>query len=258
MQDLPPEFWQTAGVGTGRLDAEYLAGAGSLEAERLQNMLTFERQLWQDGARLVAGLDEVGRGPIAGPVVTAAVIWPSSLPDQSLLLAGVNDSKKLSAKKRYVLEPLIKQAAVAWAIGVVGVRDIDRYNILRATKMAMLRALHKLCALRIKPQHLLLDALRLDCRLPDNAAWRGLQPYCALPQTALVEGDSKSLSIAAASILAKCYRDRLMQVYDEIYPGYNWAQNAGYPTREHKRAVFALGASPIHRRSFVLKPIKGE
>ncbi len=251
VQDIAPEHWQTAGVGDGLLEPEFLAAEGSAEAERLQNMLGYERQIWQGGAQLAAGLDEVGRGPVAGPVVTAAVIWRPGL-----LLAGVNDSKKLSAKKRCALEPLIKRAAVAWAIGAVGVREIDRYNILQATKMAMLRAVSRL---PLKPQHLLLDALRLaNMPLPPLLVWQNLAQYARLPQTALIKGDAKSMSIAAASILAKCHRDRMMQVYDEIYPGYDLAQNAGYPTPAHKRAVWALGRSPIHRSSFVLRPIKGE
>lgn len=236
------------GQGDGRIEEKALAAAGSAEAERLAGLLGYEQQLWQDGVELAAGLDEVGRGPIAGPVVTAAVIWRPGL-----LLAGVNDSKKLSAKKRYALEPLIKQAALAWAVGVVGVRDIDRWNILQATKVAMLRALHNL---PVRPQHLLLDALRLEDKLPGCPLREELRGFCSLPQTSLVKGDAKSMSIAAASILAKCYRDRLMHLYDERYPGYNLGKHAGYPTREHKQAVFALGPSPIHRRSFVLKPIK--
>ena len=118
----------------------------------------------------------------------------------------------------------------------------------------MLRALHNL---PLRPQHLLLDALRLEDKLPECPLREDLRAYCALPQTPLIKGDAKSLSIAAASILAKCYRDRLMQLFDERYPGYNLGQHAGYPTREHKQAVFDLGPSPIHRRSFVLKPIKG-
>ena len=237
------------GQGDGLIEEKALAVVGTAEAERLTGLLEYEKQLWQGGVELLAGLDEVGRGPIAGPVVTAAVIWRPGV-----LLAGINDSKKLSAKKRYALEPLIKQAALAWAIGVVGVQDIDRWNILQATKVAMLRALHNL---PLRPQHLLLDALRLEDKLPECPLREDLRAYCALPQTPLIKGDAKSLSIAAASILAKCYRDRLMQLFDERYPGYNLAQHAGYPTREHKQAVFDLGPSPIHRRSFVLKPIKG-
>ncbi len=226
------------GQGDGLIEEKALAVAGTAEAERLTGLLEYEQQLWQDGVELAAG-----------PVVTAAVIWRPGV-----LLAGINDSKKLSAKKRYALEPLIKQAALAWAIGVVGVQDIDRWNILQATKVAMLRALHNL---PLRPQHLLLDALRLEDKLPECPLLEDLRAYCALPQTPLIKGDAKSLSIAAASILAKCYRDRLMQLFDERYPGYNLAQHAGYPTREHKQAVFDLGPSPIHRRSFVLKPIKG-
>lgn len=249
--DLPAEAWQLVGQGGGEIDKAALASDESAEMERLKQMLTCEQTLWQSGAELVAGLDEVGRGPIAGPVVTAAVIWRPGC-----WLAGIDDSKKLSAKKRYALEPLIKQAALAWAVAAVGVWEIDRYNILQATKLAMLRALYKL---PLKPQHLLLDALRLaDMKLPSAALWQNLREYAQLPQTALIKGDAKSMSIAAASILAKCHRDRMMQIYDEKYPGYNLAQHAGYPTIEHKRAVFALGRSPIHRRSFVLRPIKGE
>ena len=119
------------GQGDGLIEEKALAVAGTAEAERLTGLLEYEKQLWQGGVELLAGLDEVGRGPIAGPVVTAAVIWRPGV-----LLAGINDSKKLSAKKRYALEPLIKQAALAWAIGVVGVQDIDRWNILQATKVA--------------------------------------------------------------------------------------------------------------------------
>lgn len=254
VEDWPAEVWQLAGQGNGAAPPEAWAAAGSAEAERLQNMLVYERELWQNSVEPVAGLDEVGRGPIAGPVVAAAVIWPANIGD--CLPAGIDDSKKLSAKKRYALEPLIKQAALAWAVAAVGVREIDCYNILQATKLAMLRALHRL---PIKPRHLLLDALRLDnVKLPPPAIWQNLAQYARLPQTALIKGDGKSLSIAAASILAKCHRDRMMQIYDEMYPGYNLAQHAGYPTLEHKRAVFALGRSPIHRRSFVLRPIKGD
>ena len=146
------------GQGDGLIEEKALAVAGTAEAERLTGLLEYEQQLWQDGVELAAGLDEVGRGPIAGPVVTAAVIWRPGV-----LWAGINDSKKLSAKKRYALEPLIKQAALAWAIGVVGVQDIDRWNILQATKVAMLRALHNL---PLRPQHLLLDALRLGDKQP--------------------------------------------------------------------------------------------
>jgi ribonuclease HII len=227
--DLPPEQLQMWGRGEGIAEFDI----SSEEKERLSDLSVYEEEIWGGGAEYIAGIDEVGRGPIAGPVVAAAVILP-----KHCLLPGINDSKKLSAKKRYALEPVIRRAAVAWALGAVGAREIDRYNILEATKIAMLRAV---AALPVQPEHLLLDAVRLDS---------------PIPQTSLIKGDAKSISIGAASILAKCHRDRMMEIYDEMYPGYGLAQHAGYPTKAHKEAVFALGYSPIHRRSFVLKPIK--
>jgi ribonuclease HII len=227
--DLTPEQLQMWGRGEGFAEI-YISLE---EKERLAALSVYEEEIWGGGAEYIAGIDEVGRGPIAGPVVAAAVILP-----KHCLLPGINDSKKLSAKKRYALEPVIRRAAVAWALGAVGAREIDRYNILEATKIAMLRAV---AALPVQPEHLLLDAVRLDS---------------PIPQTSLIKGDAKSISIGAASILAKCHRDRMMEIYDEMYPGYGLAQHAGYPTKAHKEAVFALGYSPIHRRSFVLKPIK--
>lgn len=372
------------------------------ELVRLSGLLEYERELLRQ-ADLVIGLDEVGRGPIAGPVVAAAVIWPPN-PDVERLPAGLNDSKKLSEKKRYAMEPLIKQGALAWGIGVVGARDIDRLNILQATKLAMLRALVKLplggvvqgwCRLvqqgmaeilgkpelaglwrewrfvpevvqgavqgpesggmagrsmEQKPSYTGLAEKRPGCGAVQNEQKRpglagenevgtgqneykvqdseqgqdiqfgqsvqwiqicqsgqtiqngqneqnmqfgqnaqGVDIYqngqkmpnlpgklngdlkkpgrvhllldaltlpVELPQTGLVKGDAKSASIAAASILAKCYRDRLMGIYDRMYPGYGLAGHAGYPTAAHKQAVWALGYSPIHRRSFVLRPLK--
>ncbi len=229
VSELPSELFLMHGCGNGAI-----FDVRPDEAERLYCLSEYERKLWQSGIGLVAGIDEVGRGPIAGPVVAAAVILPPGC-----LLPGVNDSKKLSAKKRYALEPQIKQAALAWAVGAVGVYDIDRYNILEAAKLAMLKAVRRL---PVQPQHLLIDAARLE--------------GCALPQTSIIKGDAKSISIGAASILAKCHRDRMMEIYDELYPGYNLGKHAGYPTREHKQAVWALGQSPIHRKSFVLKPLK--
>ncbi len=229
LSELQP--WQLKMAGRGEGFCE-LAPDDS-EAERLRGISQYEEALWAGGVEFVAGLDEVGRGPIAGPVVVAAVILPPHI-----LLPGVNDSKKLSAKKRWQLEPLIRRASVAWALAAVGPHEIDRINILAATKLAMCRAVKML---PVRPQHLLVDALELP--LP-------------LPQTAIVKGDAKSISIGAASILAKCHRDRMMAVYDELYPGYGLAGHAGYPTLAHKQAVWQLGYSPIHRRSFVLKPPK--
>lgn len=225
------EPWQLAMSGVGDGLAEY--GATGAELARLQEISRYEEELWAAGVELVAGIDEVGRGPIAGPVVAAAVILPPHCK-----LPGIRDSKKLSEKKRYQLEPEIRRAAVAWAIGAVGPHKIDEINILEATRLAMVQAVQKLPC---KPQHLLLDAMTL--------------PLDVL-QTSLIKGDALSISIGAASILAKCHRDRMMAIYDEIYPGYGLAGHAGYPTAAHRQAVFELGYTPIHRRSYRLKPIK--
>ena len=225
--------WQLQMFGRGEGIADF--GAAGDELLRLQAISEYEERLLAEGVSLIAGLDEVGRGPIAGPVVAAAVILPPHC-----LLPGIKDSKQLSAKKRYQLEPQIRRAALAWALGAVSAREIDKINILQATKLAMCRAVAKL---PIRPQHLLLDALSLPLDLP---------------QTSVIKGDALSISIGAASILAKCHRDRMMTVYDGIYPGYGLGGHAGYPTAEHKRAVWALGYTPIHRRSFKLKPPKTE
>ena len=208
--------------------------AKKAEESRLQQLLCYEKALWQQGVKYIAGVDEVGRGPIAGPVVAAAVILPPGC-----YLYGVNDSKKLSEKKRLELEGIIKTKAVAWAIGAVGAHVIDQVNILQASLLAMEKAIR---LLPVQPQHLLLDAVSL--------------PRVSLLQTSLIKGDAKSCSIGAASILAKCHRDRMMKYYDQLYPEYGLAGHSGYPTKAHKEAVFAFGYSKIHRRSFALKPIK--
>ncbi|SDI64482.1 RNase HII [Aliiruegeria lutimaris] len=190
--------------------------------------LSFETAAWQNGARHVAGVDEVGRGPLAGPVTAAAVILdPKAIPE------GLNDSKKLSAKKRDALAEAILETAQV-AIVHVGVEEIDAINILRASHLAMLRALERLPVL---PDLALIDG---------NMAPRGLT--CA-GQT-VVKGDAKCLSIAAASIVAKVARDRLMVDLAQQHPGYGWERNAGYPTAEHKKALRDLGVTPHHRRSF--------
>ena len=195
----------------------------------LEEMLTFERGLWSDGVKYIAGVDEVGRGPLAGPVVTAAVILPA---DFSLL--GVDDSKKLSPKKRDELFDQIKEAAVCWAIGRREPGRIDEINILEATKEAMTDAVN---ALSVTPQHVLIDAVRL--------------PGLAIPQTSLIKGDARSVSIAAASILAKVTRDREMVEMNSIYPGYSFASNKGYGTAAHYEGLAKLGPCPIHRRTFL-------
>ena len=192
-------------------------------------MLSFERELWSAGKDFIAGVDEVGRGPLAGPVVTAAVILPK---DFSLL--GVDDSKKLSPKRREELFEQIKDAAVCWAIGRREPDRIDGINILEATKEAMLDAIR---ALPVKPDHVLIDAVRL--------------PGLEMPQTSIIKGDARSVSIAAASILAKVTRDREMVEMAEIYPGYAFESNKGYGTAAHYEGLRALGPCPIHRKTFL-------
>ncbi len=196
---------------------------------RLEEMLAPERALWAAGKRYIAGVDEVGRGPLAGPVVTAAVILPH---DFSLL--GVDDSKKLSEKKREMLFDQIREAAVAYAIGRREPGRSDEINILEATKEAMLDAI---AGLAVRPDHVLIDAVTLS----------GLD----IPQTAIIHGDATSVSIAAASILAKVTRDREMIEMDRLWPGYAFASNKGYGTKAHYEGLAAIGPCPIHRRSFL-------
>ena len=192
-----------------------------------QAMCHYEQKLWQQGINLVAGLDEAGRGPLAGPVLAAAVILPADA-----YIPGLNDSKKLTEKKRLELEPLIKEQALAWAVGLANHAVIDKINILEATKLAMLRALERLAA---QPQHLLIDALDLGLKTP---------------QTKLLKGDSVSVSIAAASVLAKNQRDRIMQNFALYYPAYGFDKHKGYPSAAHKAAIAEYGLSPIHRQTF--------
>ena len=199
------------------------------QKELLSEMLTFERRLWDAGKLYIAGIDEVGRGPLAGPVVTAAVILPK---DFSLL--GVNDSKKLSPRQRDILFDQIKDVAVAWSIGRREPECIDRINILEATKEAMMDAVLNL---PIKPDHVLIDAVKL--------------PGLSYPQTSIIKGDAKSVSIAAASIIAKVTRDREMEEMALLYPGYAFESNKGYGTKAHYEGLAALGPCPIHRKSFL-------
>lgn len=198
--------------------------------ERLRRMASKEAFIQSKGYNFVAGVDEAGRGPLAGPVVAAAVIldapWDSCW-------EGINDSKQLSPFKREKLYQVIICQAKAWAVGVVNAALIDRINIYRASLEAMKLAVLKLWP---QPRFVLCDGF--------------LIPGLELPQEAVQGGDSSCLSIAAASIVAKVTRDRLMQAYEKVYPGYGFAQNKGYPTPEHKRALQTLGLSPIHRRTF--------
>jgi ribonuclease HII len=190
--------------------------------------LRYERKLWLEGLEAVAGVDEAGVGPMAGPVVAAAVIFAPEA-----FIKGVHDSKQLSAEKREALFPLIKERAQSVGIGVAEVDEIDRHNIYHATTAAFIRAIQ---ALALTPQHVLVDGRRIA----------GL----AIPQTRIVGGDRKSFCIAAASIIAKVTRDRLMRDYDLSYPDYGFARHKGYCTAEHVAAVERFGPSPIHRTSF--------
>jgi ribonuclease HII len=198
------------------------------EGQRLRKLLQFESALWAAGVLHVAGVDEAGMSPLAGPVAAAAVIF---LPGSRI--PGVDDSKKLDAGARDRLAAEIKERAVAWSVAFAEVEEIDRINIYWAGLLAMRRAVEGLFP---APQHILIDARRL----------RDLQT----PQQAIVKGDCRSLTIAAASILAKTARDALMHRLDTEYPGYGLSKHKGYPVREHLAALARLGASPVHRRSF--------
>lgn len=185
-----------------------------------------------------AGCDEAGRGCLAGPVFAAAVILPPDICDRCPDLArGLNDSKQLSDKQRYALRELIEGNASAWAIGMMDNHEIDKYNILRSSIMSMHRALDKL---QIQPQHVIVDGNRF-------LSWRGDVPY-----TTVVKGDGKYMSIAAASILAKTYRDDFMLDIHRRYPAYGWDRNKGYPTKEHRDAIRQYGTTPYHRMTFNL------
>ena len=197
--------------------------------DRFEEMQRYERELQQQGVTLVAGVDEVGRGPLAGPVVAAAVILPVEF---SVL--GIDDSKKLSEKKREELYDKILEHCICYALGIVDHQDIDRINILQATRLAMQLAIE---GLGVQPEHVLIDALVL--------------PAVPLPQTGIIRGDSASVSIAAASIIAKVTRDRMMQDFHQQYPGYCFDRNKGYGTREHYEGIRRQGLCGIHRRTFL-------
>ena len=198
------------------------------QAARLGVLLRPERSLWATGIGHIAGVDEVGVGPLAGPVLAAAVIMP-----RDVSLRGVDDSKKLTAALREELGEQIRSMAVAVGIGIVSPEDIDRLNIYRAALEAMRRAV---LALPLVPGHLLVDARRI--------------PGLELQQTALIKGDSRSYSIAAASIVAKVERDRIMRELDGVYPQYGFRDHMGYATARHLAAIDRFGPSPVHRRSF--------
>lgn len=180
-----------------------------------------------------AGCDEAGRGCLAGPVFAAAVILPPSFSNDLL-----NDSKKLTERQRYELRPIIEREAIAWAVGIVDNREIDRINILRASIEAMHRAIRQL---KVRPEALLIDGNRF-------------YPFEDIPHTTIVKGDGKMMSIAAASVLAKTYRDDFMTQIDQEFPQYNWRVNKGYPTKDHRTAIAQHGATKYHRMSFRLLP----
>ncbi|GJG35080.1 ribonuclease HII [Prevotella lacticifex] len=184
-----------------------------------------------------AGCDEAGRGCLAGSVFAAAVIFPADYHN-----ADLNDSKQLSARRRYALREVIERDATAWAVGIVTPEEIDHINILNASILAMHRALDKLA---VRPQAVIVDGNRF-------------KPYGTLPYTTIVKGDGKYLSIAAASILAKTFRDDYMDELDQKYPQYDWKSNKGYPTRKHREAISRYGTTPYHRMSFNLLGGTGE
>ena len=215
-------------VGVQKLIVSYRKKQAKLLAkkEAFLERFSYEKQFWQKG-ELVAGVDEVGRGPLAGPVVTAAVII-----DHNFDLLEVNDSKKLSPEKRLQLYPKILSEAVSVGIGVKSAAVIDQINMYEADRQAMAQAVK---ALDVKPDALLVDAMNVPIDIP---------------QIELIKGDAKSNSIAAASIVAKVFRDKLMDDYDKIYPQYGFPRNAGYGTKEHVEALKKYGPTPIHRKTF--------
>lgn len=198
---------------------------------RLESMLSYEKELYKQGLTLIAGIDEVGRGPLAGPVVAAAVILP-----KNCKIKGLNDSKKIPKKKHLEIFQVVQDQALSIGIGIIDNQVIDQVNIYEATKLAMQEAISQLSP---QPEHLLIDAMKLD--LP-------------ISQTSIIKGDANSLSIAAASIVAKVTRDELMKEYDQQFPGYDFATNAGYGTAKHLEGLTKLGVTPIHRTSF--EPVK--
>ncbi len=195
-------------------------------------LLKFEKELWGEGVALIAGVDEAGVGPLAGPVVAGAVILP-----REFGLRDLNDSKKLGQKTRRDLSVEIKTGALAWAVGIAEVEEIDRLNIYRAGLLAMRRAV---CGLSRRPDFILVDARTI--------------PDCEIGQRGIIRGDELSASIAAASIIAKTTRDAIMVELDREFPGYGFASHKGYATPEHFRALRERGALPVHRRSF--RPVR--
>lgn len=219
------------GVQTALISCQKRIEKEQKRAEHFIEMQYYERLAYQEGASFIAGVDEVGRGPLAGPVVAAAVILPKNIED-----LGFDDSKKLSASKREEIYRLIQEKAIAIGIGIVDADIIDQVNIYQASRLAMQQAVSEL---KIQPDYLLIDAMKIDVNTP---------------QIGIIKGDAKSISIAAASIVAKQVRDQMMQEFDELYPGYDFSNNAGYGTPKHLEGLKSKGICPIHRKTFA--PIK--
>ena len=194
----------------------------------MNDLLEYEKELYKKGLNFIAGIDEVGRGPLCGPVVACACILPINYQ-----LDGLNDSKKISEKKREELYEILIKDALSYGIGIISPKRIDEINILEATKEAMKEAVNNL---DIKPEHLLIDAVKLDIDINS---------------TSIIKGDAKCYSISAASILAKVTRDRIMREWDKVYPEYGFASHKGYGTSKHIAALKEYGPCPIHRRSFI-------
>ena len=205
------------------------------EEERLKQLKQIEEEIYNTGVETICGIDEAGRGPLAGPVVVAAVIMP-----RDSFIEGVNDSKKVSEKKRELLYDLITKEAIAWGVGIIDQKEIDRINILNATKEGLTTAIKNL---EVKPDRIIVDALK------------GIDTL-GIPYTSIIKGDAKCYSIAAASIIAKVTRDRIMRQWDEIYPQYGFEKHKGYGTAMHMQAIREYGLCPLHRRSFTKKIVK--
>ena len=199
------------------------------EEERLKQLKQIEEEIYNTGVETICGIDEAGRGPLAGPVVVAAVIMP-----RDSFIEGVNDSKKVSEKKRELLYDLITKEAIAWGVGIIDQKEIDRINILNATKEGLTTAIKNL---EVKPDRIIVDALK------------GIDTL-GIPYTSIIKGDAKCYSIAAASIIAKVTRDRIMREWDSVYPQYGFSGHKGYGTAKHIVAIKEYGLCPIHRRSF--------
>lgn len=200
------------------------------EEQRLNELKEIDKSYFKEGYNYICGIDEAGRGPLAGPVVVAAVIMP-----KDSMIEGVNDSKKVSEKKREKLYELIIEEAISYSVGIVDQNEIDRINILNATKAGLTEAVR---TLKVKPDLILVDALtNIDT--------------CGVPYKSIIKGDAKSYSIAAASIIAKVTRDRIMREWDKVYPQYGFVAHKGYGTVAHIKALKEYGACPLHRKTFI-------